>query len=73
VDGGFFRVPGVTDIIHITCSDTNATTPANAALVNGTGQFTVTMATVGNQTITATDVTNTNIPPATSAAIQVIP
>jgi hypothetical protein len=37
------------------------TLPANATLTSGTGTFTATLATVGNQTITATDTSNASI------------
>jgi hypothetical protein len=75
VDSQYFPIAGVTDTINITTSDPNAITPNNAALVNGTGQFTVQMGTPGSQTITATDIaaTATNIPPAVSASFTVTP
>ncbi len=47
-----------TDTIAITSSDTNATLPANAALVAGTKTYSVTPKTAGTATFTATDVTN---------------
>ena len=47
----------VTDTIGITCSDTAAVLPANAALVNGTNSFTLTFKDAGTQTVTASDLT----------------
>ena len=48
--------------VAITSSDANAVLPANAALINGVGMFSVTLNTAGPQTITATDTTiSTNI------------
>src|SRR5439155_292066 len=45
---------------HFTSSDGQAVLPANSTLINGTGTFSVTLKTSGNQTITGTDtVTNT--------------
>jgi hypothetical protein len=43
--------------VHFTSSDSQATLPANSALTNGTGSFTVTLKTAGSQTITASDST----------------
>src|SRR5205814_9429133 len=46
--------------VHFTSSDGQAVLPANSTLTNGTGTFSVTLKTSGNQTITGTDtVTNT--------------
>src|SRR5438445_1565303 len=54
----------------ITSSDANATLPVSAALVAGTQTFSVTLATVGSRTVTATDVTDgtktANTSPATT-------
>ncbi|HJT16654.1 MAG TPA: IPT/TIG domain-containing protein, partial [Thermoanaerobaculia bacterium] len=56
--------------IHFTSSDALATLPANTTLTNGTGTFSATLGTAGNQTITATDIANAAIT-GTSAAIAV--
>src|SRR4029077_1755481 len=44
-----------TDTVAITSSDSNATLPANAALVAGTKTFSITPRTTGSATFTATD------------------
>src|SRR5262249_4587628 len=41
--------------VHFTSSDGNATLPSDSTLTNGTGSFSATLTTGGNQTITATD------------------
>ena len=46
---------GYTGIVHFTSSDGSAVLPANMTLTNGTGTFSETFETTGNQTITATD------------------
>jgi uncharacterized repeat protein (TIGR01451 family) len=46
---------GYTGTVHFTSSDTQAVLPADSTLTNGTGTFSVTLKTVGAQTITATD------------------
>ncbi|WP_426422066.1 Ig-like domain repeat protein [Bradyrhizobium genosp. A] len=56
--------------VHFTSSDAAATLPANATLTNGTGTFSATLNTAGNQTITATDTANAAIT-GTSSAIAV--
>src|SRR5947208_3045494 len=48
--------------VHFTSSDGAATLPANSTLTNGTGTFSATLATAGNQTITATDTVTSEIP-----------
>ena len=63
-------VSGYTDPVAITSSDTAASLPASSALTDGTGTFTITLNTVGDQTITATDTTTSTITGA-SAAIDV--
>ena len=47
--------------VHFTSSDSQALLPTNATLSNGTGTFSVTLSTVGNQTITATDTLTSTI------------
>ena len=42
--------------IEITSSDSKAILPSNAGLISGVGSFTVTLETVGSQSITATDI-----------------
>src|SRR5205823_2749891 len=57
--------------VGITSSDSNATLPANAALVAGTKTFSVTFKTVGSWTVTATDLTDGTKTANTSPAIAV--
>ena len=71
--GGGRRVnllTNVTDTVGITSSDATAVLPANAALVNGTNSFSVTLKDAGSQTVTATDLT-TGSQTGTSSAITV--
>jgi hypothetical protein len=61
---------GYADTVRITSSDGAATLPADSTLSNGTGNFTVTLRTAGNPTITASDISNGSIASA-SAGISV--
>src|SRR6185436_2127987 len=54
-----------------TSSDSNATLPATNALAAGTRSFSVTLATPGSQTATATDITDGTKTANTSPAITV--
>ena len=47
--------------VHFTSSDASASLPPNSTLTNGVGTFSVTFATLGNQTITATDTAASSI------------
>ena len=47
--------------VHFTSSDKAALLPADATLINGVGNFSITLKTSGGQTITATDKTNNSI------------
>ncbi len=70
VDGNWNPVPSVTDTINITCNDPNSITPTPAPLFNGSGQFTVSFTDAGVysiDTISALDISNTGIAPATSS------
>jgi predicted secreted protein len=63
---------GYSGTVHFTSTDAAAVLPADATLTNGTGVFNATLATVGNQTITATDtvtasITGTTAPTTVSA------
>jgi hypothetical protein len=73
VDSHWNLIPGSSDNVAITSSDSKATLPANATLSGGTGQFSITFATAGNQTVTATDVTQGSVTPNTSSPISVTP
>ena len=70
VDEVWNVVTAVTDTVDITSSDTMATLPPDAALANGTKQFSISLGTAGGSTITATDVTDPTKTPATSATVQ---
>jgi hypothetical protein len=70
VDEVWNVVTAVTDTVDITSSDTMATLPPDAALANGTQQFSITLLTSGGSTITATDVTDPTKTAATSATVQ---
>jgi hypothetical protein len=59
-----------TGTIHFTSSDSNAVLPTDSPLTNGTGTFSATLKTAGNQTITATQ-TGTGGLTGTSNAIAV--
>ncbi len=65
--------------VHFTSTDGQAVLPANSALVNGTGTFSVTLKTVGSQTITATDTsapitgTSSSINVSAAAAARPVP
>ena len=79
-DSNWHILNGVTDTISLTTTDASALTPGNAALVNGTITFGVTgvtlplvFGTVGSWTVTASDISVTNVPPATSSSVTVVP
>jgi len=61
------------DLVRITSSDAGASTPVSGALNSGFRQFTLSLGTVGTQTLTVTDQTNGSIQGMTSAGIQVTP
>jgi len=71
VDNNWNVISYVTDSITITSSDTGASLPPDAALVNGTQTFSITFGTTGPQTVTATDVSDTKKTAATSASVTV--
>ena len=72
VDANWNLVNTAADIVHIASSDANATLPANTALVAGTQTFTVTLRAAGNQTVTASDVSNGTITSNTSPSTSVV-
>lgn len=53
--------PTYSGTVHFTSTDSRASLPSNSTLTNGTGNFTATLNTLGNQTITATDTVNASI------------
>jgi hypothetical protein len=54
-------VTGYAGTVHFTSTDSQAVLPANATLTSGTGTFSATLKTAGNQRITATDTANATI------------
>jgi len=52
------KATSFTDTIHFTSTDGAASLPADSTLTNGSGSFSATLNTPGNQTITATDTTD---------------
>ena len=52
---------GYSGVVHFTSSDGAAVLPADATLTNGTGSFSATLVTAGNQTITGTDTVTASI------------
>src|SRR5439155_1790055 len=71
VDNFWNVVNAITDTVDITSSDANATLPADAALVSGTGTLSVTFKTAASQTLTASDVTDPTKTANTSPSITV--
>ncbi len=58
----FNNIPtGYGGMVHFTSTDGIAVLPANSALTSGTGTFSATLKTAGNQTITATDTVRSSI------------
>jgi hypothetical protein len=54
-------VIGYSGTVHFTGSDGQAILPADTTLTNGTGSFSATLKTAGNQTISATDTVSSSI------------
>lgn len=74
VDSTFHVISGVIDQINLTSSDSNALLPNPLVMANGTVTFSdFLFGTQGSQTITATDLSSTNIPTATSSSVIVGP
>jgi hypothetical protein len=61
------------DVVRITSSDPDASTPVSGALVDGHRRFTLSLGTVGTQTLTVNDQSNGSISGMTTAGIPVIP
>jgi hypothetical protein len=66
-----WNVINTNDTVRLTSSDTGATLPANAALINGTRTFNVTLNTAGSRTVAAWNVTHPTITSNVSPAITV--
>ena len=72
VDANWNLVNAATDVVGITSTDASATLPANAALLNGTGSFNVTLKTAGSTTtVMASDITDGTKTADTSPSITV--
>jgi hypothetical protein len=73
LDAGGDTVTGYSGTVHFASSDGAATSlPPNSTLTAGTGAFSATLKTAGNQTITATDTVSSSIT-GTSGQINVAP
>jgi hypothetical protein len=71
VDANWNLVNTIADTVGLTSSGSNATLPANAGLVSGTRTFSVTLNTVGSQTLTTSDLTDGSKMANTSPTITV--
>jgi hypothetical protein len=60
------------DNVRVTATGSYTASPTSGVLSNGFRQFTVTLNTVGSQTVTASDLTNGSISSTTSPPIQVL-
>jgi hypothetical protein len=65
-DAWFNPVGGATDMIHITSGDLMAELPADAAMVEGSADFSLRLSTGGFQQITASNVTQPGMTPSTT-------
>jgi len=70
-DAYFNPVPSG-DNVHVTATNSYVANPTSGVLSNGFRQFTVTLNTVGTQTVSASDLTNGSISGTTSGSILVI-
>jgi len=70
-DAYFNPVPSG-DNVRVTATNSYVANPTSGVLSNGTRQFTVTLNTVGTQTVSVSDLTNGSISGTTSGPIQVI-
>ncbi len=61
------------DNVRVTSSDAGASTPVTGAMTNGQRSFSLSLGTVGTQTLTVSDLTNGGIQGTTSPSIQVLP
>jgi hypothetical protein len=71
-DAGNNTATGYTGTVHFTSTDSYASLPPDATLINCAGTFTATLRTTTSQVITAADTTNGDIN-GTSPAINVYP
>ena len=70
LDGANNISVGYTGTVHFTSTDTQAVLPANSGLANGSGAFSATLETAGNQSIAATDTVMASVA-GTSSSIAV--
>jgi hypothetical protein len=70
-DAYFNPVPSG-DNVRVTATNSYTASPTSGVLSNGSRQFTVTLNTVGTQTVSTNDLTNTGIAGTTSPPIQVV-
>jgi len=68
----YFNPLGGADNVQVTATASYASNPTSGALSNGFRSFTVTLNTVGSQTVSAADLSNGSISGTTSPAIQVV-
>ncbi|MFM1769763.1 MAG: hypothetical protein RJA22_2292 [Verrucomicrobiota bacterium] len=71
VDAYWNLVSAATDTVGLSSTDTAATLPASAALASGTRAFSVTLNTAGTATLTASNLTDGTMAPATSPSLTV--
>jgi hypothetical protein len=70
LDGANNTATAYTGVVAFTTSDPSGSfVPTSSTLVNGTGSFTATLQTVGNQTITATDTVSPSITGASNTIV----
>jgi hypothetical protein len=73
IDNWWNTISSVTHVVELSSSDESATLPPDAALFNGTRQFSVTLNGTGVQTVTAHDITQPSVSAGTSSQILVNP
>src|ERR1043166_4686784 len=67
----FWNLVSTNDLVAASLSDPNSTPPSNAALVNGSRSFSLTFRTVGDQTVTVSDVNTPSLLPDPSPVIPI--
>jgi autotransporter-associated beta strand protein/VCBS repeat-containing protein len=67
----YWNITSSTDTVAITSSDADAVLPSSAALVAGSGSFSIALEAGGSATVTATDVTDGSKTASTSTAVSV--
>jgi len=72
VDANWNPIP-TNDVVHVTCTDTNATLPADTVLSSGAASISLTLRTAGARTVTTSDVTHPGILSSTSATLTLTP